>query len=123
LQQAIGDFSVAINNLRIRLDRETTLTATLNRDFVLKHLDMEWIDKVTEYGKLTITQALIKYQDNDLFIPAVIKNLTALDKDAICNLLMYDVQVFGGTRRNQMQVYADASSLLMEILREKYHFK
>jgi hypothetical protein len=121
LQQAIGDFSVAVNNLRTRLERESTLTATLNRDFVLKYMDMEWIDRITEKGALSASEGLKKYNSENLFFPAEIKNLSSFDKHAVSNLVMYNLQVISGTLKNQMNVYEEASSRLMSILRKKYH--
>lgn len=120
LQKAVGDFSVAVNNLRTRLERETTVTATINRDFTLNHIDLDWVDKLTGNGEASVYNSLKKYEKEDQVLQASILNLSALNKAATCNLILYNLQLLTSTRNNQMAQYQQASSRLMKLLRAKY---
>ena len=120
LQKAIGDHSVALNNLRTRLERESTIMLSRNTDFVLKHLDFTWIDQVSDKGKLSVFNSLRQYEKSDRFIEASVKNLSSLEKETTCNLILFELQVFAGTRKNQIKAYVETQSQLMSILRKKY---
>ncbi|HEX8331454.1 MAG TPA: hypothetical protein VF622_02460, partial [Segetibacter sp.] len=123
IQRAIGDFSVTISNLKTRNEREVHLLAVINRDFLLKHYDFSWMDKLTNYGEITTQIALKQYISSNTSIPALLMNVDGLDRSSTTNYLNYNKLVVSSTRRNQMAEYQKASNNLLKLLRQEYRFK
>jgi hypothetical protein len=123
IQRAVGDFSVAIKNLRTRSEREGDLLATINRDFLLKYYDFTWLNKITNNGEMSTGEALKKYSSENKIIPASINGLGAIDRKATPNYLNYYVLVLRSTRLGQITEYQKVSNNLIKLLREEYHLE
>lgn len=123
IQKAVGDFSVAVNNLRIRSEREASLSSTINRDFIIKHYDNQFIDKITNNGKKNNIESLKDYELSTNIIPASILHSKEIDREGVANYFIYYAVVIRSTRQGQMHAYEVASTKLMKLLREDYHLK
>jgi hypothetical protein len=123
IQKSVGDFSVALNNLRSRLEREDYLFSTINRDFLLRHYDFSWLSKITNNQEITSAEALKKYVANRQTVPATIRSLAGLDRIETISHLEYYITVLRSTRLGQMIEYQKPGNHLIQILRKEYHLK
>jgi hypothetical protein len=123
IQKAVGDFSVALNNLRTRLERETFLFVEKNRDFLLDHYDFSWIMARAYDNDVLPTEALKKYEADQQTVTAVIRGLDKLDRVETANHLDYYRAVLSSTRLGQMIQYQKASNHLVQLLRKEYHLE
>jgi len=123
IQKAVGDFSVAVKNLRTRNERELHLLAELNRNFLLNHFDHSWLNKISNNGERSSIEALKKYATDNYTIPASILNVQVIDRTAIVNSLNYNLIVVRSTRNVQMHEYQKASNYLIKLIREEYLLK
>jgi hypothetical protein len=117
IQKAVGDYSVALNNLRKRMERENDLLNTVNRDMLLKYYDHSWNDKVTKNGELATADALNNYDGS---IPAKILNAGSMNREEVYNYLVYYKIVLRSTRNIQMRIYKEESKKLTALLKKEY---
>ena len=123
IQKSVGDFSVALNNLRSRFEREIYLFSTVNRDFLLKHYDFSWLSKIADNQEITSAEALKKYVTDHQTVSAVIRSLDQLDRVETISHLEYYITVLRSTRLGQMIEYQKTADHLIQILRREYHLE
>jgi len=123
IQKAVGDYSVALNNLKTRLERETYLFAEKNRDFLLEHYDFSWIMTIAYDKDVGPTEALKRYETDHQHVAALIRGLDKLDRIETVNHLDYYRAVLSSTRLVQILQYQKASNHLIQLLRKEYRLK
>ena len=120
IQKAIGNYSVALNNIRNRIERESLLTIEPNRIFLTKHFDHSWLTKVTEDQQASSTEVVNKYLSSNRFVPASLKKSDKIDREETENYLRYFCSILSYTRIVQIARYLDAVKKLIELLKEEY---
>ncbi|MDB5223367.1 MAG: hypothetical protein JWN83_2034 [Chitinophagaceae bacterium] len=121
LQARIGEFSVAIANLRSRNEKEYSYVEFYLRPFTLKYYDFAWYETITQHGKLTLLNAL--NQSEQTSYAGKIVNVDKFSRQEAGNIASYYLLMLRGTRQQYYGKYATINHQLLQILRKEYHIK
>ena len=87
LQKAIGDLSVAINNINDRQALESSIRLDYINPFMIRHYDFDFNAQLTEEGALSPFDATAAYEKNSEKMPFQLKDLGKLDRLYTVNVL------------------------------------
>jgi hypothetical protein len=121
LQKSLADISLAINNIRQRNSREMGYFNDYNVPFLIDHLDTQWLDEVTDNGKIPIDSAVKLTREN--MVPEMPKffNYDEFKKVKAVNWIGYGQLIQRNTIKKYFNVYLDINKKVLQLLREEYH--
>jgi hypothetical protein len=122
LQNKIGELSVDIAKVRGRNDQEYNYVTLYVRPFLLKFFDFNWIDSVTQHGKIPMKEAL-RSNDLSFSVQGEILNQQEFKRQEAENLAYYYLVMMRSTRQNQYADYIAANHELLDLLRKEYDVK
>ncbi len=121
LQKLMGDISVCINNIRYRNEQEYQYFANPLKPFLLKYFDFTWLEKLRgENSKAFLLDLIKAYRAGNRKIDAKILNLSSLDRNEVCNMIMFFKQMQISTESLQLNRYIATNQKILKVLREDY---
>ena len=123
LQDLAGDLSVAINNVHERNKLELTYSQQHVQPFLLKHNDQDWLDTISQNGKVFITEALRNYEDNNEKVRFALNNAGSVNKKEAINMIGLFQVIIAGTYKTHYRKYDSLNQRLRAVLRKEYHIK
>lgn len=120
-QEAVGELSVAIANIRARNEREYGMVEMYIRPFTLKHYDFDWLNALIRNGEYEFSDAML--QNLEVPINGKISNINKFDRKEAENIASYYLLMLRSTRMAQYAKYTSANKKLLEILRKEYHLE
>lgn len=121
LQAAIGKLSVKISDIRTRNDREYSYVEFYSRPFILKHLDFNWYETLTQHGNITLVEALKKNIPVDETGELI--NAEKFNRQEAESLVSYYLLLLRSTRQIQYKEYAVTNQRVLELLRKEFHLR
>jgi hypothetical protein len=121
LQNAIGNYTVSINRVRIRNEQEYNVVDNFLRKESIKYYDFKWQEKVTKDGEISILQLINSNQITEF--PFEFQNKKLLDRSESAGIVAQYLLVLRGTTQLQYQGYVNANHELLEALRKNYHLE
>ena len=121
LQNAIGNYSVSINRVRIRNEQEYNVVDKFLRNESIKHYDFAWQEKVTNDGEISILQLI--NSDQIMEYPFEFQNKNLLNRSESAGIVAQYLLVLRGTTQLQYQGYVNANHELLSALRKNYHLE
>jgi len=92
------------------------------RPFILKFYDFNWIDSLSQHGKISLLQVVQDDSINSL-LQGEILNPQEFKRQEAENLAYYFLVMMRSTRQNQYADYIAANHELLELLRKDYDVK
>jgi hypothetical protein len=123
VQSRIAALTVAIADVRKRNDVEINFNEFQAREFTLKHFDYNWLEHVSQHGKLNTLQLVKLFQDSLPSLDSKIKNEQQFNRDDAENLASYFLLLVRSTVSAQYTDYLTANHELLQTLRDEYHLK
>ncbi len=121
LQKLIGDLSVSINNMRYRNEQEYQFFASPIKAFMLQHFDFNWLDQIRNADKdPTMINVVKHYFQSNAFIKANILNVSSLDRNETCNMIVFYKQMLISTQSLHFTNYINTNKKILQVLRENY---
>jgi len=121
LQEAVGELSVAIANIRARNERAYGMVEMYIRPFTLKYYDFDWLNALTRNGEFEFADAML--QNLEVPINGKIPNLNQFDRKEAENIASYYLLMLRSTRMAKYSKYTSVNHRLLEILRKEYHLE
>jgi hypothetical protein len=134
LQENLGEFSVAIANIRIRNEEDFGFIQSSNKPFALAHLDVATLHagwrarEMDEAFFQTHPDSLSAYgtpktkASKNIFSPKIL-NIDQFNRIDAMNLVSMYAMIMKGTRMGRYQTYAEKNHQLLETLRKEYGVK
>jgi len=122
LQAAIGKLSVKIGYVKTRNDKEYSYVEFYTRPLALKYFDFDWYRALTEEGKLTLVEALKKANNNNAGLGRI-ANVADFNRREAQSVASYYLLMMRSTRQVAYKEYAEANYMVLQLLRQEYHFK
>ena len=123
LQNALAELSLAINYIRQRNTREMGYFNAYNVPFLIDHLDTEWLDEVTDNGKIPIDSALKLVRENNVIQMPVFYNYNEFQKVKAINWIGYGQLIQRYTIKKYFKPYTETNAKILKLLREEYYIK
>ncbi len=123
LQAQIAALSVAIAEVRKRNDVEINFNEFQAREFAIKYFDFDWLEQVSQHGKLNTLQLVKMFHDNLPQLPSKIKNAQQFNKEEAASLASYFLLLVRSTVSAQYRDYLTANHELLQTLRNEYNLK
>lgn len=123
LQNSISRMNVVILNLRNRNSQEDAFIEGFLRPFMQKYYDFDWEDELTQYGKLSGLQAIIKSPTFSGVQPHTIRNTKIFDRDDTEALATHYMLLSRITILLFYDPYIRANRELLQELRTAYDLK
>ena len=123
LQANIAALTVAIAGVRSRNDLEISFTDFQGREFLMKYFDFDWLETVSQHGKLNTSQVINFLRDSLLSVPSKLRNealFNRTDAEGIAGIYLLMIR---GTGAAQYSDYSKANHELLQTLRNQYHLK
>ena len=120
LQKDIGDFSVAINLVRNRNEHEYTFIINPARQFAIKYFDLDWFEEFSNNGKLSLQNAIAKFNADSMKIKPTLRNLASVNRGDDKNLIGMNLLINRATTSFYTK-YITANTKLLQTLRKEYH--
>lgn len=118
LEKNISSFRVAVKKIQSRVEREVTFLDHTLRPFQIRHFDNFWLNQISDFGKITIADAILK--DLSVYPRPRILHLDQFDRDEAVNTSLQGLIMSGGTRLILFKEYLEASQQLLSTLRNEY---
>jgi hypothetical protein len=123
LQANIAALSVAVADVRKRNDVEINFTEFQARVFAIKYFDFDWLEQVSQHGKINTLQLVKLFKDNLPHIPCKIINAQQFNKEEASSLASYCLLLVRSTVSAQYTDYLKANHELLQTLRNEYHLE
>jgi hypothetical protein len=123
LQANIAALSAAIAEVRKRNDVEINFTEFQAREFAIKYFDFDWLEQVSQHGKLNTLQLVKMFHDDLPQLPSKIKNAQHFNKEEAASLASYFLLLVRSTVSAQYTDYLKANHELLQTLRNEYNLK
>jgi hypothetical protein len=121
LQKLLGDLSVDINNMRYRNDQEYQFFAAPMKQFLLKHYDFKWLDRLRiDNPNPNIDVAIEDYLHSNRYIDGGILNTASFDRSEAANMLYFYKQLIVSTNSLQLHNYIMTNKKILQVLRGNY---
>ena len=121
IQSALGNLGVKVNHLRVRNDREYSYVEFYCRPFILKHLDFEWYEQLTQGGTTPLVHSL-KTNLEKAGVGKLI-NQDKFNRQEAESIASYYLLLLRSTRQIQYKEYAEANHHVLELLRKEFSLK
>ena len=123
LQAQIAALSVAIADVRKRNDIAINFTEFQAREFAIKYFDYDWLEQVSQHGKLNTLQLVKLFKDSLPELPSKIKNVQQFNRDEAASLASYFLLLVRSTISAQYTDCLKANHELLQTLRNEYKLK
>jgi hypothetical protein len=123
LQTLTGNLSVTIANLRKRNEYEWTFYHENIHQFLNRHNDMEFHDRLSMDSKKFYLDVLAKYENSEEVFPFNLAKTESFDKSFVINMTGTYQVILRGSSSYQYQEYISLCQSLMQKLRSVYHLK
>jgi hypothetical protein len=121
LQKLLGDWSVAINNIRYRNDQEYQFFSSPVKPFLLKYFDFNWLNQMRQLeAPGVVLDQLRAYRNGHHLIKGNILNVASLDRVEAANMMIFYKQMILSTQTLQLNSYIVANRKLLQALRQNY---
>jgi len=121
LQKLLGDLSVSISNVRNRNEQEYQYFANPIKPFMLKHYDFGWLTQLRNLNDTSAVHELVyNYDKFNFHVKGRLMNLSVLDRNEACNMVLFYKQMIVSTRTLQLRDYVVINHKILEELRNNY---
>jgi hypothetical protein len=123
LQNSISSMNVVILNLRNRNSQEDAFIEGFLRPFMQKYYNFDWEDELTQYGRISGLQAILRSPGFRSAKFTQIRNVNNFDRGDAEALATHYMLLSRITKLLFYDPYIKANHHLLQVLRKEYHLK